>query len=107
MRRIHDQAGPDLDLNADEIEQIAMIQPVRWPREPLRDSSSRKAGVLRPEQQCHPTLSGISSGLALTDLDYTIEFGLHLGRLRRLLLVPRVCRIFPAKGVVDCTGRFR
>ena len=48
-RRVHEKVGPDLDLDADDIEHIAINAAWQWPRGLLRNSR-KKAGVLAAEQ---------------------------------------------------------
>lgn len=51
-RRVHEQVGPDLDLDADDIEQIAMNAACAVAKGAIEELLEKKAGVLGPQQQC-------------------------------------------------------
>ena len=51
-RRIHEQVGPDLDLDADEIEQMAASAARAVAKGTIEDLLERKASLLGAEQPC-------------------------------------------------------
>ena len=51
-RRIHDEVGPELDLDADDIEQMAITAARAVARGTIADLLERKAALLGPEQPC-------------------------------------------------------
>lgn len=57
-RRVHEEVGPELDLDADEIEQAGMIAARAVARSTITDLLERKASLLGPEQPC-PTCGHI------------------------------------------------
>jgi hypothetical protein len=48
-RRVHDEVGPELDLDADAIEQMAVTAARAVARGPIADLRERKAALLGPE----------------------------------------------------------
>jgi len=51
-RRVHEDVGPDLDLDADEIEQMGITAARAVARSTIADLLERKAALLGPEQPC-------------------------------------------------------
>ena len=51
-RRVEDQVGPDLDLDADDIEQIAMHAACAVAKGTIEELLERKAAVIGTEQAC-------------------------------------------------------
>jgi hypothetical protein len=51
-RRIHENVGPDLDLDADDIEQMAATAARAVARGTIEELLERKASLLGPEQPC-------------------------------------------------------
>ena len=51
-RRVHDEVGPELDLDADDIEQMAVVAARAVARGTILDLLERKAALLGPEQPC-------------------------------------------------------
>ena len=51
-RRVHEEVGPDLDLDADDIEQMAATAARAVARGTIVDLLERKAALLGPEQPC-------------------------------------------------------
>ena len=51
-RRVHDEVGPELDLDADDIEQIAVTAARAVARGTIADLLQRKAALLGAEQPC-------------------------------------------------------
>src|SRR5215469_12765461 len=51
-RRVHDEVGPELDLDADDIEQMAVTAARAVARGTIADLLERKAALLGPEQPC-------------------------------------------------------
>jgi hypothetical protein len=51
-RRVEDQVGPDLDLDADDIEQIAMHAACAVAKGTIEELLEKKAGVIGTEQPC-------------------------------------------------------
>jgi hypothetical protein len=51
-RRVHEEVGPDLDLDADDIEQMAATAARAVARGTIADLLERKAALLGPEQPC-------------------------------------------------------
>lgn len=51
-RRVHEGVGPDLDLDADEIEQVAMSAACAVARGAIEELLEKKAALLGPEQPC-------------------------------------------------------
>jgi hypothetical protein len=51
-RRVHEQVGPDLDLDADDIEQVAMSAACAVAKGAIEELLEKKAGVLGAEQPC-------------------------------------------------------
>lgn len=51
-RRVHDEVGPELDLDADDIEQVAVTAARAVARGTIADLLERKAALLGPEQPC-------------------------------------------------------
>ena len=51
-RRVHEEVGPDLDLDADDIEQMAITAARAVARGAIADLLERKAELLGPEQPC-------------------------------------------------------
>jgi hypothetical protein len=51
-RRVHDEIGPELDLDADDIEQMAVVAARAVARSTIADLLERKATLLGPEQPC-------------------------------------------------------
>jgi len=51
-RRVHDEVGPELDLDADDIEQMAITAARAVARGTIADLLERKAALLGPEQAC-------------------------------------------------------
>ena len=51
-RRVHDDLGPELDLDADDIEQMAIVAARAVARGTIADLLERKAALLGPEQPC-------------------------------------------------------
>ncbi len=51
-RRVHEDVGPELDLDADEIEQAGMTAACAVARSTIADLLERKAALLGPEQPC-------------------------------------------------------
>jgi hypothetical protein len=51
-RRVHEEVGPDLDLDADDIEQMAVTAARAVARGTIADLLQRKAALLGPEQPC-------------------------------------------------------
>jgi hypothetical protein len=51
-RRVHDEVGPELDLDADDIEQMAVVAARAVARGTIADLLERKAALLGPEQPC-------------------------------------------------------
>ena len=51
-RRVHDEVGPELDLDADDIEQMAITAARAVARGTIADLLERKAALLGPEQPC-------------------------------------------------------
>jgi len=49
-RRVHDEVGPELDLDADDIEQMAVTAARAVARGTIADLLERKAALLGPEQ---------------------------------------------------------
>ena len=50
--RVHEQVGPDLDLDADDIEQIAINAACAVAKGTIEELLEKKAGVLAAEQPC-------------------------------------------------------
>jgi hypothetical protein len=50
--RVHEQVGPELDLDADDIEQIAMTAACAVAKGTIEELLEKKAGVLGVEQPC-------------------------------------------------------
>jgi hypothetical protein len=51
-RRVHEEVGPALDLDADDIEQMAVTAARAVARGTIADLLERKAALLGPEQPC-------------------------------------------------------
>lgn len=51
-RRVHEEVGPDLDLDADDIEQMAVTAARAVARGTIADLLERKAALLGAEQLC-------------------------------------------------------
>ncbi len=51
-RRVHEEGGPDLDLDADDIEQAAMTAARAVARGTIADLLQRKTSLLGAEQPC-------------------------------------------------------
>ena len=51
-RRVHEEAGADLDLDADDMEQIAKSAACAVAKGTLEELLERKAALLGPEQPC-------------------------------------------------------
>jgi hypothetical protein len=51
-RRVEEQVGPDLDLDADDIEQVAMTAACAVAKGTIEELLEKKAGVLAAEQAC-------------------------------------------------------
>ena len=51
-RRVHDELGPELDLDADDIEQVASAAARAVARGTIADLLERKAALLGAEQPC-------------------------------------------------------
>ncbi|MHC5543207.1 hypothetical protein ACYOEI_33715 [Singulisphaera rosea] len=51
-RRVEEQIGPDLDLDADEIEQIAKTAACAVAKSAIEELLEKKAAALGPEQSC-------------------------------------------------------
>ena len=51
-RRVHEEVGPELDLDADDIEQMAVVAARAVARGTIADLLERKAALLGPEQPC-------------------------------------------------------
>jgi hypothetical protein len=51
-RRVHEDVGPDLDLDADQIEQVAVTAARAVARGTIVDLLERKASLLGAEQPC-------------------------------------------------------
>jgi len=51
-RRVHEEVGPELDLDADDIEQMAIVAATAVARGTIADLLERKAALLGPEQPC-------------------------------------------------------
>ena len=51
-RRVHEEVGPELDLDADDIEQMAVTAARAVARGTIIDLLERKAALLGPEQPC-------------------------------------------------------
>ncbi len=51
-RRVHEEVGPDLDLDADDLEQVGMTAARAVARGVIVDLLERKAALLGPEQPC-------------------------------------------------------
>jgi hypothetical protein len=51
-RRVEEQVGPDLDLDADEIEQFAKGAACAMAREAIEELLEKKAALLGAEQSC-------------------------------------------------------
>ena len=51
-RRVHDEVGPELDLDADDIEQMAITAARAVARGTIGDLLERKAALLGAEQPC-------------------------------------------------------
>src|SRR4051795_4435795 len=51
-RRVEEQVGPDLDLDADEIERFAKGAACAMAREAIEELLEKKASLLGPEQSC-------------------------------------------------------
>ena len=51
-RRVEEQIGPDLDLDADDIEQFAKGAACAMAREAIEELLEKKAAALGPEQSC-------------------------------------------------------
>jgi hypothetical protein len=51
-RRVHDEVGPELDLDADDIEQVAVVAARAVARGTIADLLERKAALLGAEQPC-------------------------------------------------------
>jgi hypothetical protein len=51
-RRVHDDVGPELDLDADDIEQMAVTAARAVARGTIADLLERKAALLGAEQPC-------------------------------------------------------
>ena len=51
-RRVHDEVGPELDLDADDIEQMAITAARAVALGTIADLLERKAALLGPEQPC-------------------------------------------------------
>jgi hypothetical protein len=51
-RRVHEGVGPELDLDADDIEQMALTAATAVARSTIADLLGRKAASLGPEQPC-------------------------------------------------------
>jgi hypothetical protein len=51
-RRVHEEVGADLDLDADDIEQMAVVAARAVARGTITDLLERKAALLGPEQPC-------------------------------------------------------
>ena len=56
-RRVHEEVGAELDLDADDIEQAAITAARAVARGTIADLLERKAALLGPEQPC-PTCRG-------------------------------------------------
>ena len=59
-RRVHEDVGPELDLDADDIEQMAVTAARAVARGTIADLLERKAGLLGAEQPC-PSVSAALS----------------------------------------------
>jgi hypothetical protein len=51
-RRVHEKAGADLDLDADDMEQFAKTVACTVAKSTLEELLERKAALLGPEQAC-------------------------------------------------------
>ncbi len=51
-RRVHEEVGPELDLDADDIERMAVTAARAVARSTIADLLERKAALLGPEQPC-------------------------------------------------------
>jgi hypothetical protein len=51
-RRVHEEVGPELDLDADDIEQMAITAACAVARGTITDLLERKAALLGAEQPC-------------------------------------------------------
>jgi hypothetical protein len=51
-RRVHDEVGPELDLDADDIEQMAATAARAVAKGTIEELLERKASLLGPEQPC-------------------------------------------------------
>jgi hypothetical protein len=51
-RRVHEQVGPDLDLDADDIERVAMKAACAVAKGTIEELLEKKAAVLGAEQSC-------------------------------------------------------
>ena len=51
-RRVHEEVGPELDLDADDMEQMAITAACAVARGAIADLLERKAALLGPEQPC-------------------------------------------------------
>src|SRR5262245_66377555 len=51
-RRVHDEVGPELDLDADAIEPMAVTAARAVARSTIADLLERQAALLGPEQPC-------------------------------------------------------
>jgi hypothetical protein len=51
-RRVHEDVGPNLDLDADDIEQMAVVAACAVARGTIADLLERKAALLGAEQPC-------------------------------------------------------
>ncbi|WP_165236057.1 hypothetical protein [Aquisphaera insulae] len=51
-RRVHEEVGPDLDLDADDIEQMGIAAACVVARGTITDLLERKVSLLGPEQPC-------------------------------------------------------
>ncbi len=51
-RRVHEEVGPDLDLDADEIEQVAKDAACTVAKGTIEELLEKKALLLGPEQPC-------------------------------------------------------
>ena len=51
-RRVEEQVGPDLDLDADDIEQFAKTAACAVAKGTIKELLDKKAAVLGPEQPC-------------------------------------------------------
>ena len=78
-RRVHEEVGPDLDLDADDIEQMAATAARAVARGTIVDLLERKAALLGPEQPC-PTCR---RPCAVRRQPRTIDLLGRRGRLRR------------------------